>query len=97
MLEIRNKEYHIKTEQYFTKAEKEIRTNELGDIESPWKLDKKLGNSRSRPSINSSSEELKNTLSKKREKEKRKEENYIEISDLHLADVRELLKKITRA
>lgn len=29
-------------EQYFTKAEKEIRTNELGDIESPWKLDKNL-------------------------------------------------------
>jgi len=37
-----NKEYHIKTKQYFTKAEKEIRTNELEDIESPWKLDKNL-------------------------------------------------------
>jgi len=29
-------------EQYFMKAEKEIRANELGDIKSPGKLDKNL-------------------------------------------------------
>jgi hypothetical protein len=56
------------------------------------KLDKKLGNLRSRPSINSSSEELKNRLSIKRERGKKRE--HIEISDLRLADARELLKKL---